>query len=336
MLEHGGRLHAAATHYGIPLADWLDLSTGINPQPWPVPPIPAVAWLRLPEEDDGLNEIAAAYYGCAAEHLLPLPGSQAGIQLLPRLIAPSEVAMLQPTYAEHPVAWRAAGHRVVELPAAKLLASSARIIVLIQPNNPSGSIFPVDALLAVAQRQAARGGFLLIDEAFIDATPALSLAAHTGQAGLLILRSLGKFFGLAGARVGFLLAPPDLLAAAREALGPWPLSGPARHVSQLALADRPWQAAARQGLQAASLRLAALLAALPRLETCRAEAQPTVAGCALFRWLPHPQAAAWQLQLAQKGILIRYFEQLSALRFGLPGDEAQWQRLQQALAVLKA
>jgi histidinol-phosphate/aromatic aminotransferase/cobyric acid decarboxylase-like protein len=109
VLEHGGRLRAAAARYGIPLEDWLDLSTGINPQAWPVPPIPAEAWLRLPEEDDGLNEIAAAYYDCAADCLLPLPGSQAAIQLLPHLIAPSDVALLQPTYAEHPAAWRAAG-----------------------------------------------------------------------------------------------------------------------------------------------------------------------------------------------------------------------------------
>jgi L-threonine-O-3-phosphate decarboxylase len=326
VLEHGGRLRAAAAHYGIPLADWLDLSTGINPQAWPVPPIPADAWLRLPEEDDGLNDIAAAYYGCAADCLLPLPGSQAAIQLLPRLLAPTEVALLQPTYAEHPAAWRAAGHRVSELPAEALLASSAKIIVLAQPNNPTGSHYPPAELLAVAERQAARGGFLLIDEAFIDATPELSLAAHAGRPGLVILRSLGKFFGLAGARVGFLLAAPELLAATREALGPWPLSGPARYASRLALADRAWQQAARRQLLAASARLAELLAPLA--------STPTVTGTALFRWLPQPRSAAWQQQLAQRGILVRHFDQLSALRFGLPGTAAEWQRLEHALTSL--
>jgi cobalamin biosynthetic protein CobC len=61
MLEHGGRLREAARRYGIPLDAWLDLSTGINPGPWPVPAIPVSAWARLPEDDDGLIDAARAY-----------------------------------------------------------------------------------------------------------------------------------------------------------------------------------------------------------------------------------------------------------------------------------
>lgn len=343
MLEHGGRLRAAAAHYDIPLSDWLDLSTGINPQAWPVPPVPADAWLRLPEDEDGLDQAAAAYYGCPAANLLALAGSQAAIQLLPHLFAPTRVAMLAPTYAEHPAAWQAAGHALCELPAAELLASDARIIVVGQPNNPTGSHFSPSELLATADRLAGQGGFLLIDEAFVDATPALSLAAHAGRPGLLILRSLGKFFGLAGARVGFLLADPVLLDRVREALGPWPVSGPARFAARLALADHAWQAAARQRLAGDSARLGELLAPLNEVDSAerrRAEARPTQpshappAGTALFRWLPHPQAAALAEEFARQGILVRHFDHLSALRFGLPGTAADWQRLSAAIATI--
>ena len=63
MLEHGGRLRVAARRFGIPLSDWVDLSTGINPQPYPVPPLAPEVWLRLPETDDGLEAAAARYYG---------------------------------------------------------------------------------------------------------------------------------------------------------------------------------------------------------------------------------------------------------------------------------
>lgn len=323
MLEHGGRLRAAAQRYGIALADWVDLSTGINPAPYPVPTLPADAWQRLPETDDGLEAAAARYYGSPL--LLPVAGSQAAIQALPGLFPPGRVVTLAPTYAEHPHAWR--GHRVDALPAATIDAAvaTADTLLLVQPNNPDGQRFARAQLLDWHGRLAARGGRLIVDEAFLDAEPADSLVPLAGTPGLVVLRSIGKFFGLAGARVGFVFADAVLLEQLADRLGPWAVSGPARAVCTAALDDVAWQAAARQQLAAASRRLAGLL---------DRHGLRSGNGTALFQWRPRADAAAIHAALASQGILTRLFDTPAGLRFGLPGDAAAWARLDAALARL--
>lgn len=322
MLEHGGRLQRAARRYGIAPEHWLDLSTGISPFAWPVPPIPARAWHRLPEDDDGLVVIAREYY--AAPQLLPVAGSQAAIQGLPRLRVSSRVGVIAPGYAEHAHAWREAGHAVEALPGDDLFANAASfdVIVLIHPNNPGGDTFTRDALLQLHAQLAARGGWLIVDEAFIDATPEHSVAAFTDREGLIVLRSVGKFFGLAGARAGFVCAAPALLTALRERLGPWTLTGPARHVLQLALADREWQRQQRELLHASAHRLAAVLSEHGLVPS---------AGCAFFQWWRDERAAALHEALARGGILTRLFDSPASLRFGLPSDDAGFARLDAAL-----
>lgn len=313
MLEHGGRLGAAARRWGIPRADWLDLSTGISPWPYPLPAVPAEIWQRLPEEDDGLEEAARDYYG--TDHLLALPGSQAAIQTLPRLFPPGRVAMPAPLYAEHPAAWRAAGHTPVDW------HEAADYAVVCNPNNPTGAVLARAAL----RERAGQVRLLVVDEAFIDAEPGESLAGDGGE-NIVVLRSLGKFFGLAGARVGFAIAAPDLLERLRENLGPWAVSHPARWAARLALADRDWQAAQRARLATASRRLADLLACL---------GAPT--GCGLFRHVSLPRAAALHDALARRGILVRLFDNppaLPGLRLGLPAAETDWQRLESTLRSL--
>lgn len=323
MLEHGGRLRRAAREYGIPLEQWLDLSTGISPFGWPVPDIPASAWWRLPEEDDGLIEAACAYY--EAPGVLPVAGSQAAIQALPSLRPRSRVGVISPGYAEHEHAWQRAGHQVTSQAADALLAdlSAWDVLVLIHPNNPGGERFDTDVLLQAHAELARRGGWLVVDEAFMDVTPQYSLCRYTDREGLIVLRSVGKFFGLAGARAGFVCASPRLLHALREQLGPWTLSGPSRYVLQHALADRTWQAQARTRLSQASERLAELLSAHGW--------RPT-AGCALFQWCRHDDASHAQRALAQRGILARLFETPASLRFGLPPDDAAFERLGNALS----
>lgn len=324
MLEHGGRLRAAAQRYGITLADWLDLSTGIAPEPWPLPAIPLEAWARLPEEDDGLEAAACACYG--ARHALALAGSQAAIQLLPQLRPPSRVGVLAPSYAEHAHAWERAGHRLVRLPAEAIEAQIDQldVLVLANPNNPTGQLFSPAQLLAWHARLAERGGCLLVDEAFIDCTPEHSVAAYSDRPGLVVLRSFGKFFGLAGVRLGFVLAEPGLLASLRERLGPWSVSGPARALGLQALAPASTGARRRRAaeLQRAGSALAELFTAHGLLPA---------GGCALFQWLPLARATQLHDFLARRGILVRLFSEPASLRFGLPADEAGWQRLAQAL-----
>jgi cobalamin biosynthetic protein CobC len=325
MLEHGGRLLRAAREYGIPTERWLDLSTGISPFAWPVPSIPALLWQRLPEDDDGLVELACAYYG--ARHLLPVAGSQAAIQALPVLRGPSRVGVISPGYNEHAHAWQRAGHAVDTLSAATLLAEVSRfdVIVLIHPNNPGGDRFDRATLLACHETLATRGGWLIVDEAFMDATPDDSLCSEAWREGLIVLRSCGKFFGLAGARAGFVAAPSALLESLRDRLGPWTLSGPARFVLKQALADVTWHAAAREWLHTTSDRLASLLS--------RHGMTPT-AGCAFFQWWRDTRAEAVHVVLAKQGILTRLFTDPASLRFGLPVDDTAFQRLDEALPSL--
>lgn len=318
MLEHGGRLRVAAARWGIPLTDWLDLSTGIAPWAYPLPAPPVEVWQRLPEDDGddpgGLEAAAGAYYGTGDdnERLLLLPGSQAGIQWLPRLMPVGRVALPAPLYAEHPAAWLAAGHTPVDW-----CEEGADYAVLCNPNNPTGERFTPMALLERARTLR----LLVVDEAFIDTTPQDSLAALAGTAGaenIVVLRSLGKFFGLAGARVGCAIGAPGLLKRLREALGPWMVSHPARWAARHALVDGAWQAIQGERLRVAAARLDGLLH--------RAGFAATSGGD-FFRYLPTPHAAALHAALARRGVLVRHFTAPSALRLGLPGGADAWQRL---------
>lgn len=327
MLEHGGAIGAAAARYGIPETDWLDLSTGINPQGWPVPALPAAVWRRLPEANDGLERLAADYYG--SDQLLPTAGSQAAIQALPALRPPCRIGVLNPSYAEHAHAWRRQGHQVEALSAEVIDETVDRldVLVVINPNNPTGMRFSTNTLLDWRMRLAERGGWLVVDEAFMDTTPQYSVVPHAGLPGLVILRSLGKFFGLAGVRIGFVLAQPELRKRLQEHLGPWSVNGPGRWVAAQALADCAWQEATRARLRSDSGRLMGLLAR---------QGLRVTGGTALFQWLLHPAAGFFQDALARRGILVRRFDNPSGLRLGLPATEHDWRRLDLALAGVRA
>src|SRR5450830_728914 len=332
MLEHGGNLSNAAMLYGIPVEHWLDLSTGINPQGYPVPDIPSSLWQRLPLENDSLLEAARDYY--QATHVLPTAGSQAAIQSLPRLRPPSRVQILGPTYTEHAQAWQHNGHQVQivtiqDFPAA-VLSNGIDVMVVCNPNNPTGQLIKTETLLAWHHQLAERGGWLIVDEAFMDATPEYSLAQYAHLHGLILLRSLGKFFGLAGARVGFVLAENGLLQQLQEQLGPWAINGASRWVATQALLDKAWQTATRDYLNQSSLRLHSLLSQYQLIPN---------GGTALFQWVLTEHAQKWQQHLAQHGIWVRYFDAsyssanslcFSSLRFGLPGITlpSNWERLE--------
>jgi cobalamin biosynthetic protein CobC len=312
LLEHGGRLGVAARQYGIACEAWLDLSTGISPWPYPLPELPTEVWQRLPEDDDGLNTAAQSYYG--TESLLMLPGSQAAIQWLPRLLPSGRVALHEPMYNEHPAAWRAAGHVCVAW------NKPADYAVLCRPNNPTGKVLPREAVLERARTVR----WLIVDEAFLDAEPIESMIG--AAANILVLRSLGKFFGLAGARVGTLVGPAELSDRMATALGPWAVPHPARWAARLALRDAEWQAVQRLRLAAAAARLSELLGT---------QGLGSVSGTALFQYVVTARAAEICDALARCGILVRLFASPAALRFGLPGTDGDWRRLQDALSALR-
>jgi cobalamin biosynthetic protein CobC len=323
-IVHGGNLHEASQRYGIPYAQWLDLSTGINPQGYPVPPLPADAWRRLPDEGDGLAACAAHYYGAPdARHVLPVAGSQAAIRALPGLIPRATVAIAPLTYSEYAPAFERAGHRIVPLDiACDALPDDVTHAVIVNPNNPTADHLSAAKLLQWHAQLTARGGTLVVDEAFADAMPGASLAACTNRAGLVVLRSPGKFFGLAGVRAGFVLSDPVLLGRLREILGAWTVSGPARHAVSAAFTDLTWQNQMRAQLAAQSARLTGLLQA----QRFSPHSTP------LFAWTDDPRAAALHRELALRGIWTRLFPASASVRFGLPGSGDEWLRFEQALS----
>ncbi|WP_427901860.1 threonine-phosphate decarboxylase CobD [Marinobacter panjinensis] len=327
--EHGGRLRAAARKWKIPLEQWLDLSTGINPQGWSVPAIPEEVWRRLPEPDDGLEQRIRQWVGAPDSSAgIPVAGSQAAILALPCLRSPCQVGVPSPGYQEHGHCWASAGHRVTEIGSKQVASNDERwldeldVLVWINPNNPTGQAIEPQRLLNWHDRLQRRGGWLIVDEAFMDATPELSVGFATGRPGLLVMRSLGKFFGLAGLRAGAVVGDPDIVGLLAATLGPWSISGPARFVMGKALADHQWQAATAERLHSESGRLSECLA-YHGLEHST--------GTALFRYVRHRRAAEIASALAGEGILVREFENPAALRFGLPGSERDWARFDRAM-----
>jgi cobalamin biosynthetic protein CobC len=322
-LAHGGRLTEARRLFPGAPEPWVDLSTGINPVPYPLPDLSPDCFTRLPEPDaeHALRAIAARAYGAADAALVAAaPGTQMLIDLIPRLWPARGVAVLGPTYAEHAHAWAKQGARVSTVGAFDAL-DGAEVAVVVNPNNPDGQRTPPARLLGLADRMAARGGLLLVDEAFADLEGA-GIAAALPHPGLIVLRSFGKTYGLAGLRLGFALAGPERAAAIRAALGPWAVSGPALAIGARALADGDWLAATAARLAAECRDLDALLAAAgPRV----------VGGTKLFR-LAEGDAPAMFGRLGEAGIFVRRFaEHPRWLRFGLPGTPEAWARLRRVL-----
>lgn len=320
MRDHGGNIDSAMARFGGAPSDWIDLSTGINRQPYPLPDIPPSLWQALPTRAaiDGLCDVARAAYG-ASGALLPVAGAQAAIQLIPRVLPQGDARVLGPTYNEHAASLRAAGWTVAEVTDSQAL-HGADLAVIVNPNNPDGRRFTPDEILQIA------GGcrWLIVDESFADPCPGLSVADHTHRDGLIVLRSFGKFYGLAGLRLGFVLASEGTIAPLRDLSGPWPVSGPAIAVGQRALADVEWQAATTRRLTGE----------VTRMDQIAATAGWTHAGGAeLFRLYRTPDATAARDRLARAHIWSRIFPwSPNLIRLGLPGDEAEWHRLTAALA----
>lgn len=321
--DHGGNLDAAMATYGGTRADWIDLSTGINPLPYPVPGIPPHAWATLPTGDavKGLEDTAARAYGTTAA-IVALAGAQAAIQLVPRIGAGRDARVLGPTYNEHAASLTAQGWNVttVDTPAA---LTGAALAVVVNPNNPDGQSHTPAALAQLAGSV----GCLLVDESFADPCPDLSLAPIlSDHPNILVLRSFGKFYGLAGLRLGFALGAGAQIDRLRALAGPWAVNGPAIAVGCAALADRDWQQATIARLSRDAARLDALAA--------RA-GWSLVGGTTLFRTYETGDAKAAQQHLARHHIWSRVFPYSRGwLRLGLAGSGAEWARLERALAGL--
>src|SRR5260370_11331340 len=168
-IPHGGDLGAARLLFPGAPEPFIDLSTGINPYPYPIPHLSPDLFTRLPEPAalDRLAAIAAQAYGApSAAHVVPAPGTQILLPPVAALVRPGRAAVLGPTYAEHIRAAVRIGHQVEEVADLARLRNVA-LAVVVNPNNPDGRIIPREALLACASDlPAAR--LLGVDQGFID------------------------------------------------------------------------------------------------------------------------------------------------------------------------
>jgi cobalamin biosynthesis protein CobC len=324
---HGGRIDTAAQLYPEAPQPWIDLSTGINPVAWPVPPIPLARYQRLPlaSEIAAMTDAAAAAYSCPSNAaIVPVSGTELAIRLMPRMAGHRRVGILAPTYGSHAATWHDAGaevHELAALPDPEI--SDLQTLVVVNPNNPDGRAIARTDLAAFARAWTATGRRLIVDEAFADVRPDLSLLALPElPVGVVVLRSLGKFFGLAGLRVGFVIACEPEASVWRRLLGDWPVSGPACEIATLALRDAAWIAATRTRLAADRRRLDRILMDAG----CR-----LLGGTDLFAMFESANGIDLLDHFARAGILIRGFAAAPRhYRFGLPADAAAWLRFEAA------
>ncbi|MFA0114249.1 threonine-phosphate decarboxylase [Vibrio sp. 10N.261.46.E11] len=342
--HHGGKLIEFSLRYQRPIEQWVDLSTGVSPHHYPIPEIPASVWNRLPEDDDGLITAAQTYY--QSDALLPVAGSQAAIQSLPHMIAktqPTLTHILLPHtgYKEHQHAWQQYAEQSIQAvifdfyrhkPTIEQL-KTADVVVVINPNNPTALSVPPSEVLTWLD-YIRDHSTLVIDEAFVDCTPELSVLPSfpTGVPdNLIVLRSVGKFFGLAGIRAGFCFASPLRLNILKQHLGPWTLSGPTRYVTTHALLNSHWQKENRQRLHEEAERMDQLL----QQYFGQMAGSTKITSQILFHRVEISDSASWHHQLAKLGVFTRHCDENDALRFGLPANESQWQALTRALEQLK-
>jgi cobalamin biosynthetic protein CobC len=329
VLEHGGDLAAARARFPGAPEPFIDLSTGINPFSYVFVKVPTHALTRLPQPADlaGLATVAAKAYGAPSpEHVVPAPGMQILLHMVAGLAPPARAAVLAPTYAEHARVAALVGHKVEEVAHVEEL-EEAGLALVVNPNNPDGRIVQKKQLLELAEKLRARGGLLIVDEAFMDAGPRKeSLAGEVGRgSNIVVLRSFGKFYGLPGVRLGFAVTAPERAARLAALLGPWPVSGTALAMGQAALADAEWARAMRGELALRARRLDALLTGA---------GLQVIGGTFLFRLAHTPAAADLFDRLGRGGIFVRRFAEHSTwLRFGLPRQEEAWARLASALGV---
>ena len=330
--HHGGRLGVARSLFPDVAQPWIDLSTGINPRSYPAPRASLRSRNRLPEPTElaRLEALAAATLGVDdPARVVATAGTECALRLLPQIVNLRASVILGPTYGSHADAWTRAGALTQTIGVEEMEPHAERAIALtiVNPNNPDGRIVERARLLELQSSLGEHGGTLIVDEAFADVAPEVSVAAEAGTTlapRLIVLRSFGKFFGLAGLRLGFIVAAPPFAATVRGLIGDWPVSSDAIAAGLAAYADHRWIARERVVLQKSAQRLDRMLV----LNGCQ-----VVGGTSLFRLARATDARERFARLLAAGILVRPFDfDPTLLRFGLPRGRDQWRRLAAALS----
>ncbi|KIN62331.1 Threonine-phosphate decarboxylase [Sulfitobacter noctilucicola] len=307
--DHGGNLDAAIARFGGKRSDWLDLSTGINPVSYPLPDLSHDAWTALPDQGalDILEGAARAFWSVPASATVrAVPGASSAIAHIPLLSPARQVDIPTPTYNEHAASFLSAGWKIGQ--------GDTSATVHVHPNNPDGRLWRATDI---------KGALRVIDESFCDVTPDASLIDLAAERGTIVLKSFGKFWGLAGLRLGFAIGDPALVNRLSEMLGPWSVAGPALEIGAAALRDLDWAAQTRRRLQADAQRMDGLM---------KDASATLVGGTTLFRLYEVESAQATRDTLAKHQIWSRVFPYNPRwIRLGLPHLE-RWPKLEAALA----
>lgn len=326
-LRHGGRLREATAAYPDVCGPWLDLSTGINPEPWPGARASTETLRTLPDPAllAELEAVAARAFGVADRaRVVALGGADVALRLLPLLLGSGEAALVGPIYGGHVEAWSGRkAHMVASIEDRR--AVDADVLVLANPNNPDGRRVSRAHLVDLVERRAAHSRWTIVDEAFAEVTPAISVADLEIER-LIVLRSFGKFYGLPGVRLGFVICNKELARNIRAILGDWPVCADALALGLGAYADEAWRETTAACLATQARNVDAVLTAA---------GLAVVGGCDLFRWVEAPDAHRLFVGLCRQGVLTRPFaEHPTRLRFGIPSRQ-KLDRLREALQAVR-
>ena len=325
MVEHGGDLDRAIKTYGIEHSKWIDLSTGINPNGYEIKGLPQSCFHHLPQEQElaALEEVARQAYGVKkGTGLIAAPGSEFLINALPQIRPRSKVAVLSPTFSSHEMAWRRYGHDVRTIDSIDSVSDDS-VVVMVNPNNPDGMITKPGAFKALAQKLEAQAGLLIIDEAFVDTIPDVSFVPHHDFKNVIVLRSIGKFYGLAGVRLGFAIGANRYLEKLRMLLGAWGVSGPAIAVGAQVLQDDDWSKTMRAVLNQQSAQ---------HKQVLEEHGVKQIGGTSLFHLIELSDARTLHVELAKRGIWTRVFDYSPFwMRLGLCKSQNELSRFGQAL-----
>jgi threonine-phosphate decarboxylase len=327
MEVHGGNIYAASRDLRCQPASMLDFSASINPlgmAPGAVQVVQASLELATHYPDPDCYELKQAlgrFHGIDPECVCIGNGSTELIFLLPKTLALRRALIPGPTFSEYAAAMRAVGGEVSMLLAppeeefrirlsqvAAALQRSLDCVWLCNPNNPTGQLWTKAQVLELWKKARRVGASLIVDEAFIDYCEADSVVSEaTSRAGLLVLRSFTKFYGMPGLRVGYLVAEPTVIRRIEAMRLPWSVNNLAQVAAIASLNETSYAVRSRQLIIEERPRLAAALAGQGWVPC------PSSANFLLVRLPSFLKSAAVAAATRRQGVLIRDCESFEGM-----------------------
>ena len=317
-IHHGGDIDLAIKKYGGEREDWIDLSTGINGTSYPWQQSIKFELRNLPSNKLLVNlerAASAAYKVAENTETAAVSGAQQIISLLPICLKSyNSVAILGPTYNEYEKAFKSSGIKAQTVSEVSKLSSSD-IAIIVNPNNPTGKVIAEEILDDLSKKVR----ILIIDESF----KTFSSRRIQKFENVIQINSLGKFFGLAGVRLGFVSGPSDFIKSVRRMLGPWPISSIAAEIGTIALNDNTWISEMEKILLEGSNVLH---------KACSTKNWKLVGKTNLFHTYATSSSLEVEKQFAAHYIWIRTFDYSETwVRLGIPTSKYEWTRVRQAL-----